>query len=52
MSYKLGSNVEVGNLIYLENGWEKVVSKFEDMVVTDKGTEVKFGETIYGWQIK
>ena len=52
MTYKLGTNVEVGNKVLTKNGWEKIASKFDDMIVTDKGTEIKFGEEIYGWKLK
>lgn len=49
---KLGTNIEIGQQILTKNGWEKVTSKFKDGIVTNKGTEVIFGDTIYGWKIK
>jgi len=52
MKYKLSSSVEVGNRILLSTGWEKIVQKFDDMVVTEKGTEVKYGGEVLRWKIK
>ena len=48
MKYKLGKNVEVGNKILLSDGWHKITTKFDDLIVTNKGTEVRYGDTIYG----
>ena len=52
MIYKLGKNVEIGNKIMIGNSWHTIVEKLEDRVVTDRGVEVWYGNTIYGWKIK
>ena len=52
MAYKLGTNVEVGNKILTKDGWQKIKNKFDDMIITNKGNEIKFGEEIYGWKNK
>ena len=49
MKYKLGTSVEVGDMILTTEGWEEVSTKFDDMVVTSEGTEIKYGDIIFGW---
>ena len=50
MAYKLGKGVSIGDKILLKDGWNKIVAIFDDMVVTNKGNEVKFGGEILGWK--
>ncbi len=52
MKYKLGTNVQIGNKILTETKWEKIIEKTERGIVTKDGTQIKFGEEIYGWKIK
>jgi len=51
MQYTLGTNVQVGNKILTQDGWEKITEKLEDGIVTKKGKKILFGETIYGWKL-
>jgi len=50
MSYKLGTNVQIGNKILLKTGWEKIIKIKKDGVETASGF-IEFGWEIYGWKL-
>lgn len=53
MIYILGTKIEVGNKIMTDKKeWETVSTKFKDRIVTNKGTEILYGQAIYGYKIK
>ncbi|MDA3803172.1 MAG: hypothetical protein PF488_04785 [Patescibacteria group bacterium] len=51
MSYKLGTNVNVGNKILLQTGWRKITAIKENGVEVS-GNFIEYGWEIYGWKIK
>ncbi|MCK4782073.1 hypothetical protein KAS79_04105 [Candidatus Parcubacteria bacterium] len=51
MTYKLGTNVKVGNKILLKTGWEKITKIGENGVDVPSGF-IEYGWEIYGWKIK
>ena len=51
MTYKLGTNVQVGNKILLKTGWHKITKIREDGVEVS-GNFIEYGWEIYGWKLK
>jgi len=51
MTYKLGTNVEVGNKILLKTGWAKVTAVRENGLEVS-GDLIEYGWEIYGWKAK
>jgi hypothetical protein len=49
MTFKLGTNIKVGNKIKTSTGWRKVLDVTDEGAKTKDGI-VKFGETVYGWK--
>ena len=49
MTYKLGTNVKVGNKILLKTGWAKITAVKENGVEVS-GNHIDFGSEIYGWK--
>lgn len=52
MNYILGKGVAIGDKILTPYGWEKVVEKNEEGIVTDAYTELKYGDEVMGWKKK
>lgn len=51
MTYKLGTNVCVGQKIKTAQGWRKIKEVTNSGAVVKEGI-INFGEVIYGWTIK